>query len=78
MARNNGLTTLQNATVAEKAKIVSGVNKLVALDGLPCDMLDCIAEQFIKNASTDELTSMKGTLQILQARISRALSERNT
>ena len=72
----NRLTTLQNATVSEKVKINSGVNKLVALDDVPCDLLDCIAEKYIENASTDELTSMKGTLHILHTRIAYALSKR--
>ena len=72
----NRNTTLQNATVAEKVKINSGVNKLVALDALPCDILDCIAKQFIENASIDELTNMKGTLRILHDRISQGLTAR--
>lgn len=71
----NRLTTLQNANIAEKVKINSGVNKLVALDALPCDILECIAEQFIENASKDELESMKGTLHILHTRIARAWGE---
>lgn len=71
----NRLTTLQNATVVERAKIVGGVNRLVALDSLPCDMLDCIAAQYIDNATHDELISMKGTLTILLDRIARAANK---
>jgi hypothetical protein len=68
----NRLTTLKNATVAERAKIAGGVNRLVALDGVPCDMLECIAEQYIANASADEIDSMRGTLKILLGRIEQA------
>lgn len=68
----NRLTTLQNATVSEKVKINSGVNKLVALDALPCDILECIAEQFIRNASPSEIENMAGTLHILHARMESA------
>lgn len=68
----NRLTTLQNATVAERVKINSGVNKLVALDALPCDILECLVEQFIRNASPSEVESMTGTLQILHARLEQA------
>lgn len=66
------LTTLQNANVAEKVKINSGINKLVALDALPCDILECIAEQFIRNASPSEIDSMTGTLGILYKRMESA------
>lgn len=71
----NRLTTLQNASVAEKAKINSGVNKLVALDALPCDILDCIAEQFIRNASPSEIDSVTGALRILYKRLESARAE---
>lgn len=72
----NRNTTLNNATVTERARIMAGVNKLVALDALPCDILECIAAQFIENASADELIAMKGTLTILQNRIAVAASKR--
>jgi hypothetical protein len=65
-------TTLKNATVTERAKIAGGVNRLVALDAVPCDMLECIAELFIANASADEIESMRGTLKILLGRIEQA------
>jgi hypothetical protein len=68
----NRLTTLKNATVSERAKIAGGVNRLVALDGVPCDLLDCIAAQFIENATKDEIESMCGTLKILLGNIERA------
>jgi hypothetical protein len=71
----NRLMTLKNATVTERAKIAGGVNRLVALDSVPCDMLDCIAAQYIENASKDELISMKGTLTILLDRIARAANK---
>jgi hypothetical protein len=71
----NRLTTLKNANVAERVKIAGGVNHLIALDAVPCDMLDCIAAQYIESASKDELISMKGTLTILLDRIARAANE---
>lgn len=64
----NRLTTLRNATVTERAKIAGGVNRLVALDGLPCDLLECVAAQFLENASEDEKLAMRGTLKILLSR----------
>lgn len=71
----NRLTTLLNATVTERAKIASGVNSLVSLDALPCDLLDCIAGKFIQNASLDELETMRGTLKILLSRIEPAAKQ---
>jgi hypothetical protein len=68
----NRLTTLKNANVAERVKIAGGVNRLIALDGVPCDLLDCIAAQFIENASADEIERMRGTLKILLGHIERA------
>jgi hypothetical protein len=69
MSRNNRLTTNENATVTDRAKIAAGVNRLVALDALPCDLLECIAETLIKNASPAELDSVSGTHGILKSRI---------
>ncbi len=64
----NRRTTLLNATVTERVKIAGGVNRLVALDAVPCDVLECIADQFIENASADEKQNMRGTLKILLSR----------
>jgi hypothetical protein len=58
MSRNNRLTTNENATVTERAKIAAGVNRLVALDALPCDLLECIAETLIKNARNRRLIAL--------------------
>lgn len=68
----NRLTTLKNANVADRVKIAGGVNRLIALDAVPCDLLDCIAAQFIENASKDEIESMRGTLKILLGNIEHA------
>lgn len=70
------LTTNDNATVAERVKIAAGVNRLVALDALPCALLDCIAGKFAENAETGELESLSGTLTILLARVDNELTKR--
>lgn len=68
-------TTLRNATVTERVKIAGGVNRLVALDAIPCDLLECIADQYAERANRDELESMRGTLKILLGRIERGLQK---
>jgi hypothetical protein len=73
----NRITTRQNATVTERVKIAAGVNRLVALDGVPCDLLECIAAQWSENATQDELISMKGTLTILLSGVNRGITEKD-
>lgn len=68
----NRLTTNANATTIERAKIAAGVNRLVALDSLSCDLLECIATKYGEDATREELGSMLGTLKILLSRIESA------
>lgn len=65
----NKYTTLQNATVAERSRIESGVKRLRTLDAMGADILTCISESFANGSPDGDILSMQGTLRILANRI---------
>lgn len=70
----NRLASERDMSAAQRARIDAAVNRLVALDALPCDLLDLVAARFIKNADQNELDSARGTLRILLSALDRAAS----